>query len=140
LSKKHSALLNEKIRVFKTLQKRLVQFKRYCEAALGTYGQRGEFHPNLNVLPKEIDKATLQHLTVLHEIEQENFIFLSERSRNILSDLQKSCSLMYSMELAIMENEGDINIMKFVPSAYSSAMKNIDECLLSLYEELEFPS
>ena len=140
LSKKHDILLDEKIRVFKKLQKRLVEFKRYCEAALGTYGDRGEFHPNLDVLPQEIDKASLQHLTALHEIEQKDFIFLSEQSRSILSELYQECSMMCSMELAIYGNEKDSNTMNSVPRVYSSAMKKIDECLLSLYEELEFPS
>ena len=65
LSRKHNILLDEKIRVFKKLQKRLVEFKKYCEAALGSYGERGEFHPNLQVLSKDIDKASLQHITAL---------------------------------------------------------------------------
>ena len=55
LSKKHSILLDEKIRVFKKLQKRLVDFKKYCEASLGTHGDRGELHSNLNVLDEQID-------------------------------------------------------------------------------------
>lgn len=44
-SRKNNILFDEKIRVFKRLQKNLVDFKRYCEAALGTYDDRGEFHP-----------------------------------------------------------------------------------------------
>ncbi|WP_125939521.1 hypothetical protein [Pseudoalteromonas espejiana] len=69
LSRKHNILLDEKVRVFKKLQKRLVDFKKFCEAALGSYDSRGEFHPNLEVLSKDIDKASLQHITALHEIE-----------------------------------------------------------------------
>jgi hypothetical protein len=65
LSRKHNILLDEKIRVFKKLQKRLVDFKKYCEAALGSYDERGEFHPNLEVLSKDIDKASLLHCTKL---------------------------------------------------------------------------
>ncbi|MGP5203400.1 hypothetical protein ACTXKB_11630 [Psychrobacter aquimaris] len=48
LSRKHSILLDEKIRVFKKIQKRLVEFKKYCEAALGSYDDRGEFPHILN--------------------------------------------------------------------------------------------
>jgi len=139
LSRKHDILLDEKVRVFKRLQKRLVEFKKYCEAALGTYSHRGEFHPNLGVLDKDIDQASLQHITALHEIEQEDFIFLSSESRRLLSELHRDCSMMCSMEIAIHGNEDDQSIMSGVPPVYKRAMKNIDQCLESLYEELEFP-
>jgi len=140
LSRKHNILLDEKIRVFKKLQKRLVEFKKYCEAALGSYDQRGEFHPNLEVLSEEIDKASLQHITALHEIEQEDFIFLTEKSRNLLAELHNNCSMMCSMEIAIFGNEEDHEIIQSTIPVYKSAMSNIDKCLQSLYEELEFPS
>jgi hypothetical protein len=140
LSRKHNILLDEKVRVFKKLQKRLVEFKKYCEAALGSYDKRGEFHPNLEVLSEEIDKASLQHITALHEIEQEDFIFLTEKSRNLLSELHNNCSMMCSMEIAIFGNEEDYEIIQSTIPIYKSAMSNIDKCLQSLYEELEFPS
>ncbi len=140
LSRKHNILLDEKIRVFKKLQKRLVEFKKYCEAALGSYDERGEFHPNLGVLSKDIDQASLQHITALHEIEQEDFIFLSKESRNILSELHRNCSIMCSMELAVHGEENDSEMIKSTIPVYESAMCNIDKCLQSLYEELEFPS
>jgi hypothetical protein len=140
LTRKHNILLDEKIRVFKKLQKRLVDFKKYCEAALGSYEERGEFHPNLEVLPEGIDKATLQHLTALHDIEQEDFIFLSKKSRSILSELHGNCSIMCSMEIAVHgEETGSEMALSTIP-VYESAIKNIDKCLESLYEELEFPS
>lgn len=140
LSRKNNILLDEKVRVFKKLQMRLVDFKKYCEAALGSYGSGGEFHPNLNVLAESIDKAALQHITALHEIEQEDFIFLSKKSRGILSELHHSCSIMCSMEIAMFGEEADSEIAKSIIPVYESAMKNIDSCLQSLYEELEFPS
>lgn len=140
LSRKNNILLDEKIRVFKKLQKRLVDFKKYCEAALGSYDDRGEFHPNLNVLAKDIDKAALQHITALHEIEQEDFIFLSKKSRSILAELHHSCSMMCSMELAVFGEESGSEMAKSTIPVYETAMSNIDSCLQSLYEELEFPS
>jgi hypothetical protein len=140
LSRKNDILLDEKIRVFKKLQKRLVDFKKYCEATLGSHDDRGEFHPNLNVLPEDIDKAALPHITALHEIEQEDFIFLSKKSRSILAELHQHCSMMCSMELAVFgENAGSEMARSTIP-VYESAMRNIDNCLQSLYEELEFPS
>ncbi|MCF8054648.1 MAG: hypothetical protein K9K75_05465 [Deltaproteobacteria bacterium] len=140
LYRKHNILFDEKIRVFKKLQKRLVDFKKYCEATIGSYDERGEFHPNLGVLSGDIDRATLQHITALHEIEQEDFIFLSKESRNILSELHRSCSIMCSMELAVHGEENDSEMIKSTIPVYESAMSNIDKCLQSLYEELEFPS
>jgi hypothetical protein len=139
LSRKHNILLDEKIRVFKKLQKRLVDFKKYCEAALGSYDERGEFHPNLEVLSKDIEKASLQHITALHEIEQEDFIFLSEKSRDLLSDLHGNCSMMCSMEIAIFGEDNDSEMARSTIPVYESAMSNIDSCLQSLYEELKFP-
>ncbi|MFA0678711.1 hypothetical protein AB4567_30745, partial [Vibrio sp. 10N.222.51.A6] len=107
LSRKNDILLDEKIRVFKKLQSRLVGFKRYCEASLGSFDSRGEFHPTLEFLDASIDRSALLHITALHEIEQEDFIFLSERSKKTLSDLRDSCSIMCSMELVICNNQDD---------------------------------
>ncbi|MBD1571589.1 hypothetical protein [Aliivibrio sp. S10_S31] len=140
LSRKHDILLDEKIRVFKKLQKRLVDFKKYCEAALGSYDCRGEFHPNLEVLDENIDKSTLLHITALHEIMQKDFIFLSDKSKEILTELERNCSIMCSMELAICCNQDDLELIKSTASTYKSAMLNIDKCLQSLYEELKFPT
>ena len=140
LSRKNNILLDEKIRVFKRLQKRLVDFKKYCEAALGSYDDRGELHPNLNVLAEGIDKAALQHITALHQMEQEDFIFLSKKSRSILAELHHNCSMMCSMELAVFGEEAGSKMAKSTIPVYESAIRNIDSCLQSLYEELEFPS
>lgn len=140
LSRKNNILLDEKIRVFKKLQKRLVDFKKYCEAALGSYDDRGEFHPNLEVLAEGIDKAALRHITALHEIEQEDFIFLSKKSRDILDELHHNCSMMCSMEIAVFGEKSGSEMAKSTIPAYESTMENIDKCLQSLYEELEFPS
>lgn len=138
LSRKHDILLDEKIRVFKKLQKRLVEFKKYCEAAIGTYDSRGEFHPNLEILDESIDKATLKHLTALNKITVEDFIFLSEQSKNILEELMYNCSLMCSMEQHI--NVDNIDIVRSTVSTYEQAIMNIDKCLQSLYEDLNFPN
>ena len=140
LSRKHDILLDEKIRVFKKVQKRLVEFKKYCEAALGSFDQRGEFHPNLEALSEDIDKASLQHITALHEIEQEDFIFLTEKSKELLSELHSNCSMMCSMEISIFGNEENHEIIQSTIPVYESAISNIDKCLQGLYEELEFPS
>ena len=140
LSRKHGILFDEKVRVFKELQARLVAFKQFCEASIGTYSSRGEFHPNLDSLASGIDKASLQHLTALHELQQEHFIFLSTESRRVLGQLHQQCSIMYSMELAIFDNEGDEVIVGNAADVYESAIQNIDRCLESLYTELEFPT
>ncbi|EIE1223058.1 hypothetical protein LCX91_004909 [Vibrio parahaemolyticus] len=140
VSRKHDILLDEKIRVFKKLQKRLVDFKKYCEAAIGSNDCRGDFHMTLEALDANIDKSALLHLTALHEIEQEDFIFLSESSKAILSELHYKCSMMCSMELAVCANSEDKDIIESTIPVCEAAMLNIDLCLQSLYEELEFPS
>lgn len=140
LSRKHSILLDEKIRVFKKIQKRLVEFKKYCEAALGSYDDRGEFHPHLESLSQDIDRGCLKHTIALREIEQEDFIFLSKQSRNLLSELHDNCSMMCSMEIAIFGLDNDSEVVRNAIPVYESAINNIDRCLQSLYEDLEFPS
>jgi hypothetical protein len=140
LSRKHGILFDEKVRVFKLLQARLVAFKKFCEASAGAYSSRGEFHPHLDSLDPSIDKASLRHLTVLHELEQEHFIFLSGESRRALGELRRGCAIMCSMELAILDNAGDASIVGNAAEVYDSAIERIDRCLESLYTELEFPT
>lgn len=145
LSKKHSILFDEKLIVFKKLQKILVDFKKYCEASVGTWKDNGsEFHPNLESLDPDIPQATLRYITLLHEIEQEDFIFLSNRSKKALKKLHNNCMMMCSMELAMYKYEDinddeDVKIHDSFAESYESAIKSIDICLQCLYEELEFP-
>ena len=139
LSRKHDILLDEKIRVFKELQKRLVDFYKYCEAVLGSTGYQGEFHPSLCSLSEDIDRATLRHLSYLSEIQQMDFIFLSEKSRKILFDLHRECSMMCSFEINFNVEEIDDDHMDSAISMYENALEKIRNCLQSLYEELEFP-
>lgn len=137
--KKNDLLFGEKIRVFKKLQSQLVGFKKYCEACHGSYGRVSEFHPNLNSLDSDVGKSILFHITKLHEIEQEDFVFLSERSRLALVDLTGELSSLCSMELALRSDDPHPAIIEGASSTYESAIDKIDQCLQSLFEELEFP-
>ncbi|GEK54931.1 hypothetical protein PES01_17760 [Pseudoalteromonas espejiana] len=58
----------------------------------------------------------------------------------MLSELHGNCSMMCSMEIAIFGEENDSEMARSTIPVYESAMNNIDTCLQSLYEELEFPS
>ncbi len=58
----------------------------------------------------------------------------------ILIELHSNCSMMCSMELAICGNQDDLELVKSTIPMYEAAMLNIDKCLQSLYEELEFSS
>lgn len=138
LARKHDILLDEKIRVFKELQKRLVAYKRYCEAALGEFSP-SEFHPWLDSLPDEIDKSTLMHQTALHYLEQDNYIFLTDRARKALASLHDKMSIMCSLELAVAGSEVCAEITASVPGAYMSAMNRTDKCLVELYKDLQMP-
>ena len=140
LSRKNDILFDEKIRVFKKLQKILVNFKRYCEAALGTYDNRGEFHPTLESLDETNARSALIHIHALHQIQLEDFIFLSKSSNSALNKIYEACQIMPSMELHIIGNETDIDLISSTTSVYEEAMTNIDICLQSLYDELEFPA
>lgn len=140
LSKKHTMLFDEKIIVFKKLQKRLVNFKKYCIAMIGEVGDVSEFHPNLQVLSADIDKSALPHITALYEIKQEDFIFLSEKSKELLSSLLNSLSMMPSMEIHILRDNNDSEIQKNFTEVYLNAIEKIDECLIGLFNELEFPN
>ncbi len=137
--KKNDLLFGEKIRVFKKLQSQLVGFKKYCEACVGTYGRVSEFHPNLGSLDSDVGKSVLFHIAKLHEIEQEDFVFLSKKSRLALGSVTGELSALCSMELALCSDEPHPEITKGAASTYKSAIDQIDNCLQSLFEELEFP-
>jgi hypothetical protein len=145
LSKKQNILLDEKIRVFKILQHRLVSFKKYCEASIGDIGSVSEFHPNSLSLSDEIDKSALRHISAIREILQEEFIFLSNQSRTHLSDLLKSLSMMPNLEIYIYniqkseeKYDEDKELIDSAVENYKRAMIQIDKCLIGLYEDLEF--
>lgn len=138
LSQKHTILFDEKIRVFKKLQKRLVKFKKYCNASVGTYGVVSEFHENLASLPRNIEKSALMHLTELRAIVEKDFIFLSEKSKKLLSKLTNH-STLESMEIHLHGSNSE-DVEKGAAELYESLIKEIDECLIGLYEELEFPA
>lgn len=137
--KKGDLLFSEKIRIFKKLQSQLVGFKKYCDACVGTYGQVSEFHPNLGSLDSDIEKSVLVHISKIHEIEQEDFVFLSHKSRMALGELTGTLSSLCSMEIALYGEDSDSAFTKDAASTYEAAIDKIDSCLLSLFEELEFP-
>lgn len=139
ISKKQSLLFDEKVRVFKKLQSKLVDFKKYCEASRGSLGYGGEFHQNLDSVPEEINKSALFYITAIHEIVQEDFIFLSENSKSAVQNLMGQLSTMASMELTLIGPEIELIFREGAISHYAQIMENIDACLLSLYRELEFP-
>lgn len=84
--------------------------------------------------------SALMHIHALHQIQLEDFIFLSQSSNSSLNKLHQACQIMPSMELHVKGNENDIDLARSTISVYEKAMSNIDECLQSLYDELEFPS
>lgn len=138
LSQKHTILFDEKIRVFKKLQKRLVKFKKYCTASYGTYGAVREFHENLASLPNNIEKSALIHLTKLRRIVDKDFIFLSEKSKSLLLGLTNHPTIE-SMEIHLYGSDSE-RIEESAAELYQSTIKEIDTCLIGLYEELEFPA
>jgi hypothetical protein len=136
LSRKRDILLDEKIRVFKDLQYRLVSLKRYLAASAAEYGYASEFAPRPDSLPAEIERSTLNHLTALHNLIEENFIFLSQDARQLLDDFTGRLSLVCSMELHI----GNPDIADSAASVYDSWAQEVDRCLEALYLDLQFPS
>ncbi len=139
-SRKNDILFDEKIRVFKKLQETLVGFKKYCEAAIGTYGDGGEFQPTLETLDENIDRPALKHIDALHEIQFKDFIFLSEHSNLVLHNLYQECAMVASTELQLLGNEQDRGSKMQAVPLYEKIIIDIDKCLQSLYEELKFPS
>ena len=139
LSKKQGLLFDEKIRVFKKLQAKLTSFKKYCYAAQGELSPE-DLRPNFDSLAEEDRKSALVFVSELEQIMQEDFIFLSDKSREVFSELMRELYIMPSMELATMSNKDDPAFTNDAIAAYRDAMDKIDICLRSLYEELEFTS
>lgn len=140
LSKKQDVLLDEKIRVFKRIQKQLVDFKKYCEASLGEHDTRGDFHPTLDSLSPEVYTSALLHLTTLHYIMQEDFIFLSKKSKDILNDLHSRCSTLCNIELYMSSGNKDLELSSSAIPVYENSIELIEQCLQGLYDELRFPN
>lgn len=140
LSKKQDVLLDEKIRVFKRIQKQLVDFNGYCEASLGEHDTRGDFHPTLDSLSPEVYTSALLHLTALHYIMQEDFIFLSKKSKDILNDLHSHCSTLCNIELYMSSGNKDSEFSSSAIPVYENSIELIEQCLQGLYDELRFPN
>jgi len=126
---KDQVLMQERVATFKEFQECLVFFKRYCFAAVGTYGDKGEFHPRIDGLPEEIPRAALSHVTKLYELEESQGIFLSLQAKESLARLRNVLSPMLSMEKKRFSESLD-------PKVYSNAWKELDNCLQELYFDL----
>jgi hypothetical protein len=136
LSRKRDILLDEKIRVFKDLQYRLVSLKRYLAASAAEHGYGSEFTPRVESLPAEVERSALEHLTALHNLIEENFIFLSYEARELLHDFAGRLSLVCSMEMHIDRPE----VADSAPSTYDRWAQEADRCLEALYLDLQFPN
>jgi hypothetical protein len=135
LGRKRDILLDEKIRVFKDIQKRLVTMKRYFQACLGEYCYGSEFVPTLESLPESVERSAMAHLHALYNLLDENSIFLSATARDVLHNFAAQLSLVCSMELhreSIGETEGDCSL-------YERMLEATDGCLEALYQDLQFP-
>jgi len=151
ISRKNDILFNEKIRVFKRMQTKLVELKRYCEATIGTYDKTGNFwaYLDLETLDKKYKKPISEYIKEIREIEEENFIFLTTKSKKILNDLYRDLSSIRNLEDTLindpfgknkdLEKNNSEEKSRIIVPKYETAVEHIKNCLYSLYEELEFP-
>lgn len=126
---KDQVLMRERVATFKEFQECLVFFKRYCFAAVGSHGDKGDFYPRIEGLPEEIPKAALPHVTRLYELEESRGIFLSPQAKESLSKLRKVLSPLLAMEKNRFSETLD-------PKVYENVWEKLNNCLQELYCDL----
>ena len=134
-TKKHEALIAQRLPAFKAIQKKLVSIQRYCEAKRAEL-DGDEFSSRLNDLSSEDQKSALEHLTELKMIADENQVFLSKSSKKSIERIYSALALLCSMELSTIEHPDEFALG---PGAYSLPLERIEESVQKLYGELKLP-
>ncbi|MBE7689053.1 hypothetical protein F6A46_12560 [Tenacibaculum finnmarkense genomovar ulcerans] len=135
VNKKNEILLNEKVRTFLEIQKKINDCKKYCEARYGDY-LGSDFHPNTDSIPDDTNKSLLSYSTELHYLERDNFIFLTEKSRNQIRKVVSTLTTHCNMEIAIMDKEFESEHEQGIMESYKTIETELNELLELMYEEL----
>ena len=96
----------------------------------------GDLNPTFESLPEHDPKSALTHSVAIHNVIDANRIFLSKSARDALRDLTDQVSMICSMELTIASNP---ELKTSGKSGYSATIREVDNCIESLYEELKLP-
>lgn len=133
--KKYEVLLKEKLIAIKAVQERLTSLKRYCEASIAEV-EGGDFNPNLESLLPTDPKSALMHSTALQYTVDANYLFLTPKEKQSLEEVAIALGMLCSMELTM---SADPSFKDSTPSGYRGALREIQNCLNLLYEELRLP-
>lgn len=138
-SKRSDSLFNERLAVFKRIQKKLVSIRRYCfaQAALDS---GSEFSPRPDDLDLEDNKSVLSHWTELETILDENLIFLSNACKAQFELLRQQISLGASLELWLASDDPVPEIVASRSDAYLAMAHRVDKCVEALFKDLDFPN
>jgi hypothetical protein len=133
-TKKHEALIAQRLPAFKAIQKKLVEIQHYCEAKLGEL-QSNEFTPKVDELPPEENKSALEHLTELKRLVDDNIIFLSKSSNDAVNKIYSELAGLCFLELESQRCED----LYLGDGAYKIPLSQINESIQKLYNDLKLP-
>ncbi len=125
-TKRKEYLYQNRVEAFKLIAAKVAAFKIYCEGRIAIL-RGNEFSPYY-------DEAG-SGLSFRSEIAREselNQIFLTPKSRKVITSLLGNISLMCNAELAASASEEDL-----YGNVYELAAKECENCLSILYSELD---
>jgi hypothetical protein len=121
-------LIDQRLAAFNSLQAALVDLVHYCEF---------KHHPGDDIgpsLPEGTPKSALLNIQIISQCFDANRIFISKKSRELLSKLLGLVSMAASMELAVV-SDPELEDR----SLYGQIREDADSCLESLHTELGLP-
>lgn len=134
-SKRADLLFQHRIDAFKKVAKKLSNIKKQFIFNI-TQMQGIEIGPDESFLEDGKNKATRIHTIDLISIQEENQIFLTDKSRKYLETLVNNLMHICGMELGINENP---DLKESYIKAYNVRIEEIDKCLKILFSELKIP-
>ena len=125
-TKKFNVLYLNKLTAFKEITNKLTGFKNFCNGRIA-FLQGNEFAPFY-----EKNIGTLYYRTEIANISELNSIFLSKKGQQVIEDLINRMSTLCTAELAIVQNDKELNII----GLYENLLNQTENCIRNLYLEI----
>ena len=136
--KRRDVLYVERLTAFKSLHKRLISLRRYCEAQVND--ERGsDLLPGTEALTPDDNKSCLVHLHLIDSTLDETGIFLSGETRSTFDELRRQLSLGARLEIWLSDKDIDPEVVASKASCYQAIAARVDISLGSVYKDLGFP-
>ncbi len=135
--KRSDILHAERLEAFKLLSSKLLGLRRYCHANSAEYGERSEFEPRPDSLPKSERISLLQHHELLVRAMEERELFLSPDVREEFHKLFNKMGLGFNLELWLCSGNDPQELN--AESLYNLIAEHVNIVMSALYKDLGFP-